>query len=218
MLGYNFGIMLKRLVIGLCLVIAPIGALALQKVSSNTPEQRVAKSNGSHKGEKQPEAQDSNNPSPRTLAASPQPSAPRADQPGQKSSEDSQIQRWLMYFTGALVVVGFLQMTIMGFQAWLLRLTWKTIERQTEAAARSAASFINKERSRLFVDADIGDDFLATVTAVNRGLSPARITYKLVGSKEFSGNLAAPIHSFQRVFRPKAKGRSRRPVLSLFLF
>jgi hypothetical protein len=73
----------------------------------------------------------------------------------------------------------------MIWQAFLLRLTWVTIKRQTDAAARSAKAFINKERSRLFVNGEITDDFVATFHAVNRGLSPARITYKFVGCELF---------------------------------
>jgi hypothetical protein len=96
---------------------------------------------------------------------------------------------WL--FNLGLLVVG-------GLQVWLLLRTWKAIERQadllkkqTEAAARSTESFINKERSRMFVSADITPDFEVTVRAANRGLSPARITYKYVGSE-----LYRPTESF----------------------
>jgi len=71
------------------------------------------------------------------------------------------------FFASILAIVG-------GFQAWLLHRTWKTIERQTK-------SFINKERSRLFLTSEITPDFEITVTAVNRGQSPARVTYKFVG-------------------------------------
>jgi hypothetical protein len=65
-------------------------------------------------------------------------------------------------------------------QVILLKRTWKTIERQTDAAARSTAAFINKERSRLFITKEISEDFKATFYVVNRGLSPARITYEFV--------------------------------------
>lgn len=60
------------------------------------------------------------------------------------------------------------------------------MERQTVAAAKSTAAFINKERSRVFIRAEVADDFCATFHAVNRGLSPARITYGFVGCEIFS--------------------------------
>jgi hypothetical protein len=89
-------------------------------------------------------------------------------------------------------VSNFLLVVVGGFQVWLLKRTWKTIERQadllerqTDAAARSTEAFINKERSRLFIRAEISDDFVATFYAVNRGLSPARVTYGFVGCEIF---------------------------------
>lgn len=71
------------------------------------------------------------------------------------------------FFAFILAIVG-------GFQAWLLHRTWKTIERQTK-------TFINKERCRLFLTSEITQDFEIKITAVNRGQSPARVTYKFVG-------------------------------------
>jgi hypothetical protein len=74
-----------------------------------------------------------------------------------------------------------------GLQIWLLLRTWETIkrltdlfERQNDAAARATAAYINKERPKLFIVTEITPEFHAAFYAVNRGLSPARITYEFV--------------------------------------
>jgi hypothetical protein len=79
----------------------------------------------------------------------------------------------------ALVLVG----GVAGFLAWR---TLNSIEIQSEAAAKSTAAYINKERSRLFIRKHISSDFEATFRAANWGFSPARITYGFVGCEIFS--------------------------------
>jgi hypothetical protein len=64
----------------------------------------------------------------------------------------------------------------------------RQMKRQTDAATRNAAAFINKERSRLFISSNITQEFRVTVTAANRGQSPARVTYKFVGCEIFDAD------------------------------
>jgi hypothetical protein len=165
----------------------------------STPKQRVAKAGSSQNGSNQATSQDSKQASPDTVLPTPQPSAPGCDETCQQGRQNLDIQRKLEWFTGGLVIVGFLQARTMVWQGVFLRRTWVEIhsqahllkrqadllERQTDAAAKSAAAFINKERSRVFIRAEITGDFCATFYAVNRGQSPARITYGFVDCEIF---------------------------------
>lgn len=90
------------------------------------------------------------------------------------------------WFELAYVIIGWPN----GITVWALLLTMAVIAEQTietrraaQATASSATSFINKERSRLFISHEITPDFVVTVRATNRGLSPARVTYKYVSSE-----------------------------------
>jgi hypothetical protein len=125
--------MLKRLVIlGLLIPLAMVGILASQDVSKGTPEQRVVKQEPGKKGQEQPQGQGNNQAATSPIPAAPQPATPTADKPSQNGSEERQIQRWLVYFTGALVVVGVFQFGSMIWQAWLLRTTRGDVKRQAD--------------------------------------------------------------------------------------
>lgn len=125
--------MRKKWAIVLCFVVVSIGTLVSQQMSANSPEQGIAKASGGHKRKEQPEGYSDNGSSPNPVSVSQKPATPGSNQARQDSSEDRHIQRWLMYFTGALVGVGFLQVVSMIWQAYLLRGTMKQLQRQVTA-------------------------------------------------------------------------------------
>jgi hypothetical protein len=75
---------------------------------------------------------------------------------------------------------------------WLALRTLRAIERQTRYTRRSAETFINKERSRLFVRGEISEDFLAGFYAENKGPSPAKVTYGFAGCEILDPNGSLP--------------------------
>ena len=174
--------MWKRFVVcALLTPLATVGILSGEHALKGTPKQGVIKQEPSKEGKEQPQTQPSNNPTPNPLTAATQPTAPTANKPSQDSSEDQKIQRWLMYFTGALVIVGVLQFISIFWQAWLLRGTLREIktqagqmERQTAILEKSVAVaqksadttsqqvelYVNAERARITIDiADSGRSF-----------------------------------------------------------
>ncbi len=163
---------LKRLaIIGLLVILAPASVclLAGQAAPLSTPKQWIAKPGSGEDGPEQPNPQKSYTPPP-AISASREPTAPACDEACQQGRENLAIQRKLEWFTGVLAAVGVLQGVLLFF-------TWRTIARQTEAAARSTAAFINKERSKLFIREEMTSKLGATFYAVNLGQSPARVTY-----------------------------------------
>ena len=82
-----------------------------------------------------------------------------------------------------LVIIAGLTGFMIGWQSWETRKAAQAGAAQANTAARSARAFINKERSRLFLAHEITPEFEVTVMAVNRGQSPAHVTYKFVGSE-----------------------------------
>ncbi len=106
--------------------------LTAQQVPSATPEQRVSKASEAHKGKEQPQAQGHDQTAPGPLSSTPQPTAPASDEARQYSGENLHIQRWLMYFTGALAVFALLQVGSMFWQAILLRHTRADVKRQAD--------------------------------------------------------------------------------------
>ena len=121
-------------ILGLLVPLAMVGVLAGQDVTKGTPKQGIIKQEPSKKGQEQPHAQNHNqsaiDPPPPTAA--PQPAAPTHDEAAETSRQNLQIQRWLMYFTGSLAVVGFLQLVLIGWQAVLLRKTREDVHRQAD--------------------------------------------------------------------------------------
>jgi hypothetical protein len=133
--------MLKRLAIfglGIACMVPSVRLLAMQQPPSNAPEQRVAKSSGSSKGQEQPQGQKGDNPAPGAVSASHQPAAPGTDKASEDSRENLQIQRWLMYLTGALVLVGVIQAGSMIWQANLLKQTRMDVKRQADWMQKQA--------------------------------------------------------------------------------
>ena len=84
--------------------------------------------------------------------------------------------------TWAIIGTGF----VIAWQSSETRKAAKATEVASEAAAKSTAAFINKERSRLFIRTEVTNEFCATFYAENRGNSPARITYGFVGCDIFT--------------------------------
>jgi hypothetical protein len=167
--------MLKHLaILAVAIPFATVGVLASHNAQIRTPEEGIAKASRGQNGSGQRKPHDSNQSATNALPTAHQPPTPTCNEACQQARQNLKIQRKLAIFTGLLVFVGFLQVGTMIWQAWLLHGTWKTIERQTK-------SFINKERSRLFLTCEITPEFKIAIGAVNRGQSPARITYKFVG-------------------------------------
>jgi hypothetical protein len=120
----------KRLAIVGLLALA--GIAAGQQTPAGTPKQSISVQEPSHKGQEQPQTQGNNNSAPDPVPPAPKPTTPTANQSGQNGTQGSEINRWLMYFTGALVVVGVLQFGGMIWQAVLLRETRKDVGRQAD--------------------------------------------------------------------------------------
>src|ERR1700735_4356501 len=106
-------------------LIVMAGVVAGQNPSPNAPKKGIAKQDPSKEEQHKPKTQPSTQPAP-------QPTTATVNKPDQDSSEDRQVQRWLMYFTGALVVVGALQFGGLILQARLLRQTRGDVKRQAD--------------------------------------------------------------------------------------
>lgn len=104
----------------------------------------------------------------------------KPDQTGSHQTEtDNHTPKWYTALKRPewwLVLLGFLTLGVIAYQAIEMR-------RATEAMQGSAKAFINKERPRLFIQHQITTDFCAAFRAVNRGQSPAKITYAFVGAR-----------------------------------
>jgi hypothetical protein len=85
----------------------------------------------------------------------------------------------------ALVGVGIGGIIVAGITLLKIERQTKATEIASEAAARSTAAYINKERSRLFIRNKISANFEVAFRAANWGKSPARITYGFVGCELF---------------------------------
>jgi hypothetical protein len=125
--------MRKGLVIfGVLIPLAAIGVLAGQDAPKGTPKDEIVKQEAGKKGQEQPQTQGNNQPAANPIPTAPQPTTPQPNESAEASSENLQIQRWLMYLTGALVIVGFLQFLGIILQAALLKQTRSDVSRQAD--------------------------------------------------------------------------------------
>lgn len=188
--------MWKRLIV--CAVLLPlttVGVLSAQDAHERTPGHRVAKSGSGQSGQQQAEAQpNSQSPTPPPSAIV-QPVAPIDEAARAESRENLQIQGELAVFTGLLVLVGFLQVGTMYWQARLLRRTLNEIhiqaghmERQTgileksvyvaqksaETTSHQVELYVNAERAKITIDiADSGRSF--RIRGKNTGKAVAQV-------------------------------------------
>lgn len=125
--------MLKGLaIVALLCPLAYVGVLVGQDALKGTPKDGIVKQEPSKKGQEAPHAQSNNEPTPTLPPSTPKPATPTANHYRQDSSEESQINLWLMRFTGALAVVGLLQFIAVVWQAILLRQTRGDVSRQAD--------------------------------------------------------------------------------------
>lgn len=177
--------------------------LSAQKIPANAPKQRIAEGRSSSKGQEQPQPKSSDKGTPPLVSPSPQLTTPTCDESCQQGRQNLKIQNSLALLTGALVLVGLLQVCGMVWQAILLKQTrgdvhaqagWmKTqtdhmsrqadlLERQTTLAEQSSQSatdslrfFINAERAKITMDiTERGRSFL--IRGKNTGKAVAQIT------------------------------------------
>ena len=131
--------MLKRLVIvGLLIPFVSVGGVVAQDALKGTPKQGIAKQETSKKGHEQPQGQTHSQPAKNLAPSTPQPAALTHDESAETNRENLQIQRSLMYFTGGLVGVGFLQLVLIGWQAILLHKTREDVHTQAEWMGKQA--------------------------------------------------------------------------------
>ncbi len=117
--------MLKILaIIGLFVL---VGRAASQKAPANPSKARIAKGDGGSEGQKQPHSQSGNQTTPPLVSAT-----PTCDEACQQGRENLQIQNRLVWLTGGLVVVGFLQVASMIWQALLLMRTRNEVHSQVD--------------------------------------------------------------------------------------
>jgi len=107
--------------LGLACMIPYVKVSASQQPVASAPGQRITTPGGSHEELEQPKAKSNDQTAPQPMFAAPQPAAPGTNEAAQERGQESEVQRWLMYFTGALVLVGLLQVGSMIWQAGLLR-------------------------------------------------------------------------------------------------
>jgi len=133
--------MWNRLTIGVVLVIlisAAVGMLKGQSAPLSPPKERIAKTDSSQNGKKQPEsAQNQKAPVELTAADIEEEPAP-CDEACQQGRRNLEIQGKLQWFTGVLAVVGVLQVGTMIWQAFLLWQTRGDIHTQAEWMKTSA--------------------------------------------------------------------------------
>src|SRR5579862_1505742 len=86
-----------------------LGTAAGQNSLPNPPRAGITKHEPGKEGQKQPKAQSNNQPTPSTVSAAQQPTCPTCNRSSENGSQESQVNLWLMRFTGALVGVGLLQ-------------------------------------------------------------------------------------------------------------
>jgi hypothetical protein len=143
--------MLKYLAIFVVLVIAQAPAttspLKSEATPLRTPEQRIAKDSSSENRQNQSTPHQNNQTTPKLIPVHVLTAAPVCDEACQQARENLKIQGKLELFTGGLVLVGFLQVGTMIWQAWLLRQTRNDVhtqagqmQRQTEILDKSVAA------------------------------------------------------------------------------
>jgi hypothetical protein len=103
-----------------------------QDLPAGTQTRGIAKREPSKKGQEQAQAQTNDQLAPKPRAASPEPAPPSCDEACQQGRENLQIQNRLTGFTGGLVVVGFLQVLLIAWQAALLAKTRGDVKRQAD--------------------------------------------------------------------------------------
>lgn len=120
-------------ILGLLIPLAMVGTVIGQDAPQRTPKQGIVKEESSKEGQIQPQTQGNYQTAPKAPSTATQPAAPAYDDPAETNRQNLQIQRWLMYFTGGLVGVGFLQVVLIGWQAALLRRTREEVGRQANS-------------------------------------------------------------------------------------
>jgi hypothetical protein len=109
-----------------------VGIISDQNPPAGTPKVGVAKSDGGSKRQEQPNGQPGNQPTPPTVTSTPQPATPACDETCQQGRQNLKIQSRLVWLTGGLVLVGFLQGGSMIWQAILLWKTRDEVHRQAD--------------------------------------------------------------------------------------
>jgi hypothetical protein len=130
--------MLKKLAMLTVLTVATVGVLPAQDAPPNAPKQGVSEADSGHGGGNQPQPQHSEQTTPSAVTPAQQPTTPTCDESCQQGRENVAIQRKLVWFTLGLVVVGFLQVTTMIWQAYLLRQTRDDVHSQAKTMADQA--------------------------------------------------------------------------------
>jgi hypothetical protein len=127
-------------------VMAAVGIVTSQTTPPDTPEKGITtEGTGGVRGEQaKPQHNDTN--SPQSTSVNVQTSTDTNQNEANTEQENLDIQRKLELFTGCLVLVGFLQVVTMFWQARLLRGTLNQIRVQAEAAKKSADAYVSAER------------------------------------------------------------------------
>jgi hypothetical protein len=181
-----------------------IGIAAAQNSPACAPKAGVSKSDSSGKGQEQPNSQPSNQPALPSVIPSPQPSAPTCDETCQNSRKNLQIQNRLVWLTGGLVIVGFLQVGSMIWQAILLRKTRGDVKRQ--------ADWMETQAGHMSKQADLMEKQLLEMRSgsavAKEGAAAARVTAKAAALNAVAAEESAKAANAQ-IQLMKAKERAR---------
>lgn len=123
-------------------LVATVGFSAGQTKPLSAPERRVTKSIGTKDAQNASTAQQGQNPATNQVPFVQQPNTPElktAEKQDEKQGDESmKIQRKLAIFTGLLVVVGFLQVVALAWQAWVFLRTLGDTHDLAQQAVRQA--------------------------------------------------------------------------------
>jgi hypothetical protein len=113
------------------------------------------------------------------------PETSRADEEHREQQRHQATSDWITRFTGALVVVGLVQLVVIAVQAWLMRRTLHVTQQSADAATHSAhiAKQALQVSQRAYVTVDhwrmndfaIGENPDITFDVINTGTTPAKI-------------------------------------------
>lgn len=110
----------------------------------------------------------------------------KSSQIAKERESETTTDRWLMYFTGGLLLVGLLQLIVFGLQAWKLHQTVKATKESADAALKTAQNMEVAERAYvkmshtepgvLFDQNQTARSCEVTVKVENCGRTPAAVT------------------------------------------
>ena len=132
--------------VGLFGALAAVCLLEGQTAPLSPPKQRIAKPGSGQDGKSHAGPQDDKPAAQNAVSTPAQPSPPTCDEACQQGRKNLAIQGKLEWFTGALAIVGVLQVITMAWQAWLLKQTRGDVHEQAEWMRTQAGHMKNQTK------------------------------------------------------------------------